>query len=76
MEAIDIYRENKIHIQRLADQLNTDDKPKRRMILNDHLDYLSRQMNNDYALKGIISYKQASLYMNWLTNYTIKRHKK
>ena len=70
-----IYQLCKSDLKEFADCEQTEDKPMRRMNLNDYLDFLSKSIGV-HSLKGKISYKQANLYMNWLTNYTIKRHEK
>lgn len=55
--------------------LNGKDQPFRRQSLNDLLDSLIRQVNH-HALQDVITEKRAKQLINWLTNYTIKRHDK
>lgn len=69
----DLYKQLKKRITLTADNLDFSDKPKRRMILNDLLDDIIRQIDFE-VMREWISEKRGELYKTWLTNYTIQRH--
>lgn len=50
-----------------------DDKPLRRMALNDELDAIDRDLSRD-VLRDKITEKTKALWMKWLTNFVIFKH--
>lgn len=71
----DLYKRLKRDLGLTADGLGFTDKPRRRMILNDTLDLYIREINSE-VFHERLSEKRANQFINWLTDYTIKRHEK
>ncbi len=70
----EIYWNFKRQITELANELKgLNDRPARRMALNDNLDGICREMSL-LTLREKLSERRARQYEIWLTDYTIKRH--
>jgi len=66
------YKNEKTSIKSYAiNNAYLDDKPLKRMLLNDYLDSL---IKSNVFLK--YSEKRQQMYFNWLSNYVCKLHKK
>lgn len=70
-----IYTNAKALLKSQAKELKrtSNDKGYIRQGLNNNLDQMIYQINH-YALREVITEKQANLYNNWLSNYTCTLH--
>ena len=76
-QAYDIYRNSKSRLYETAKECKRltgkSDKPLIRQTINDEADSITRQIYF-YAMKGVISDKQAKMFSNWLHSYAAKLH--